>query len=357
MIDILPPSDEVFLSKIYLENICKTFDVKSVSAIDNLTLTLEPHQKTAILGASGTGKSTLLKIVSGEIVPDSGFVSLETGEELGQVISCVPQDFHFKEGLNVAEQIQSYCWGFSQLESYYRAREVIDLFSLHYKDDAQIHELSFGQIQRLAFACAIARKPRWVLMDEPFSNLDELLKRDLKRDLKRVFEKENIASVLVTHDTRDILGEADHLILLQDGEVCQQGNPLDVYHHPRDSYSARFLGRANLVATRILQEHQETCSIRGPFGELEMPKSSHFRSGRSHAFHFFRPEAVHIHPDGQFEAVFASCEYLPYCEIWELHYKQGKIFALTRASLGEDVLPGESVRFDINFEQTELIPT
>ncbi len=226
-----------------------------VLALDAIDLKVEAGSRTAIVGPSGSGKTTLLRIIAGFEQPDHGRVVLE-GETLADGPAIVPahrrgigivsQDGALFPHLSVAENI-----GFGIDRAADRSRIVRDLVDMVELDDAMLdrrpHQLSGGQQQRVALARALARKPRLMLLDEPFSALDTGLRENMRKAVARVLQTAGITAILVTHDQAEALSFADQVAVLRGGQLVQAGAPQSLYLHPVDRETALFLGDALLL--------------------------------------------------------------------------------------------------------------
>ncbi|NEI68717.1 ATP-binding cassette domain-containing protein [Rhizobium lusitanum] len=234
-----------------IKNISKRYG--PVHALNNIDLTVAAGSRTAIVGPSGSGKTTLLRIIAGFEIPDAGQVILE-GETLADGEAIVPahrrgigivsQDGALFPHLSVAENI-----GFG-MERGARDREqrinaLIDMVELHRGMlDRRPHQLSGGQQQRVALARALGRKPRLMLLDEPFSALDTGLRENMRKAVARVLQIAGITAVLVTHDQTEALSFADQVAVLREGALIQAGTPQALYLSPQDRETALFLGDA-----------------------------------------------------------------------------------------------------------------
>lgn len=263
-----------------LQNISKTFDTKAIPALRGIGFSLQKKEHVSLLGPSGTGKTTLLKIIMGMIPTDEG--SVETN---GSKISFLETTDSGPEDQKVSEYIQELILG-SNLQKENRMREMIELFSLFYKEHRFLNELSLGQRKRAAFARALAPRPDVLLMDEPFANLDDFLKRELRYELFKTLDEQGISSLFVTHDIDEALGFSDRCLFLDDGEIRQQGNPFDLYHYPRDSHVARFFGPCNLFSCPLEGKEE----LHFEWGKMVVPNKSPFLGkGARHAYLMVRP--------------------------------------------------------------------
>jgi iron(III) transport system ATP-binding protein len=246
------------MSLLSLQNVSKAYG--EVKALRDVSLTLEPNSRTAVVGASGSGKSTLLRLIAGFDVPDSGRVAMD-GQILANGAAAVPayqrgigfvsQDGALFPHLSVADNI-----GFgldrSGPEREARILELMDMVELaRSMQNRRPHELSGGQQQRVALARALARRPRLMLLDEPFSALDAGLREKLRRTVAGVLRESGIAVLLVTHDQAEALSFADQLAVLRGGRLVQAGPPRELYLRPADRDIATFLGDAVLLPAEL----------------------------------------------------------------------------------------------------------
>jgi iron(III) transport system ATP-binding protein len=231
-----------------------------VLALDGIELDVAAGSRTAIVGPSGSGKTTLLRIIAGFEQPDAGRVMLE-GEVLADGPAIVPahrrgigivsQDGALFPHLSVADNI-----GFGMPRGLPdRERSIRDLVEMVELDqtmlDRRPHQLSGGQQQRVALARALARKPRLMLLDEPFSALDTGLRENMRKAVSRVLQNAGITAILVTHDQAEALSFADQVAVLRDGRLMQAGTPQLLYLHPVDRETATFLGDAVLMKAQL----------------------------------------------------------------------------------------------------------
>jgi iron(III) transport system ATP-binding protein len=215
---------------------------------------------TAIVGASGCGKTTLLRIVAGFETPDAGTVSIAgqrvagTGESVAahrRDIGYVAQDGalfpHLTVGQNIAYGLSG---GAAQTRG--RVTELLQTVSL---DESYArrrpHELSGGQQQRVALARALARRPALMLLDEPFSALDTGLRASTRKAVAELLTEARVTTLLVTHDQEEALSIADQVAVMRDGRFTKVGTPQQVYLHPEDRFTAEFLGDCVLLACHV----------------------------------------------------------------------------------------------------------
>jgi iron(III) transport system ATP-binding protein len=231
-----------------------------VQALENISLDVAAGSRTAVVGPSGSGKTTLLRIVAGFEQPDIGRVTLD-GELLadGPVavpaykrgIGIVSQEGALFPHLNVADNIG---FGF-QRGTPDRDKRIAELLDMVELDRNMLtrrpHQLSGGQQQRVALARALGRKPRLMLLDEPFSALDTGLRENMRKAVARVLQAAGITTILVTHDQAEALSFADQVAVLREGRLIQAGSPQSLYLHPQDRETALFLGDAVMLPAII----------------------------------------------------------------------------------------------------------
>ncbi|HLO79396.1 MAG TPA: ABC transporter ATP-binding protein [Chitinophagaceae bacterium] len=213
----------------------------------NISFKQGEGQHIAIAGETGSGKSTLLKIIAGLMQPDEGRVIYEGERVLGpdeQLIAGHPKIAFLSQHF----ELRNNYWVYEVLEyanklSEQEAREIFHICQIDHLLKRRTTELSGGEKQRIATARLLVNNPTLLLLDEPYSNLDMIHKQTMKQLLNDVSEKLGISSILVSHEPADILSWADHLMLLKDGEIVQQGTPEHLYRNPVNEYAAGLLGK------------------------------------------------------------------------------------------------------------------
>ena len=264
----------------------------TVTALDDVDLSVASGSRTAIVGPSGSGKTTLLRIIAGFDTPDRGEVVLDDivladGQESVPAhrrgIGVVAQDGALFPHLTIEQNI-----GFGldrrATDRPVRIRELMDMVGL---DRSMLErspdQLSGGQQQRVALARALAHKPRLMLLDEPFSALDTGLRAATRKAVAQVLSDAGIATILVTHDQGEALSFADQLAVMRSGKLVQVGSPQHVYLHPNDVLTAEFLGEALLLPAQ-LDGGQADCA----FGRIAVND----KDARGPATIMIRPEQV-----------------------------------------------------------------
>ncbi|MGH9090156.1 MAG: sulfate/molybdate ABC transporter ATP-binding protein [Acidimicrobiales bacterium] len=231
-------------------------------ALDDVTLTVAPGSLTALLGPSGGGKSTLLRIVAGLEVPDSGTVEID-GEDVTSVpvrrrgIGFCFQHYapfrHLTVRRNVAFGLEVRRRPKAEIRR--RTDELLELVRIGHLADRYPTQLSGGQRQRMALARALAIEPRVLLLDEPFGALDAQVRQQLRTWLRELHETIAVTTVLVTHDQEEAMEVADHLAIVNEGRLEQVGAPAAIYDRPANEFVLRFLGPATELGGVPVRPH------------------------------------------------------------------------------------------------------
>ncbi len=262
---------------IRLEGITKQFG--SSKALAGLNLTITDKELLVLLGPSGSGKSTTLNILAGLEVPSQGEVYFGTSV-VTQVpaeerdISMVFQSLALYPHLSVRENIIFPLKIRKEDQSVIASRlaEISSLLGIEKFLERGVHELSGGQRQRVAIAKALVRRPRLFLLDEPFSNLDAELRRQLRAELVRIHQEVATTMVFVTHDQEEAMAIGDRLAVMNEGELVQLGTPLDIYYHPVNMWISQFIGShpINFISGYFLPGACCICHFRSDFWPVEV---------------------------------------------------------------------------------------
>jgi iron(III) transport system ATP-binding protein len=252
---------------------------------------------TAVLGLSGCGKTTLLRVISGFERAERGTVSL-AGRMLDdghtylapekRQIGYVPQEGALFPHLSVQENV-----GFALGRGERRGKAVLDLLDMvgvAPLAGRMPNELSGGEQQRVALARALVRRPQALLLDEPFSSLDASLRTRVREDVHGLLHQQGVTTVLVTHDQEEALSLADSVAVLRDGEIIQQGTPASLYEQPHDERLARFLGAVNVLEADLDEDMARTA-----LGILPLRGEPHTQAaGSAHGRVMIRPEQLEV---------------------------------------------------------------
>jgi ABC-type Fe3+/spermidine/putrescine transport system ATPase subunit len=250
-----------------LKNVSKTFDTKSINALNDINLTISDAEIVFVLGPSGSGKTTLRRLIEEEIKPDHGQITFNK-KNLAKLEELTPT----LQQTKVADLLISPIAIEKRALEIDFVRELITFFNLEYLHEKKFHELSTGQAQRALLAHALVKKPNLLILDEPFSNLDDELREALNRELMLYLKENKIACLYITHHQEDALSYADRIICLDMGNNRQTGTPMDILFHPQHTFVAKFVGRHNLQTAKIKSSKDENTILETPFGEILVNK-------------------------------------------------------------------------------------
>ena len=242
--------------------------------VDDVSLSVMAGQVTCLLGPSGCGKSTTLRMIAGIETPDSGEIWVD-GQLIcdgghgappeARGIGLMFQDFALFPHLSVAGNI-AYGLKGSARANRPRVEELLERVGMSAHIDAYPHELSGGEQQRVALARALAPRPRIMLMDEPFSGLDDRLRDDIRDETLDVLKAEGAAVLLVTHEPGEAMRMADEIALMRGGQIVQKGAPYNIYNTPVDKDAAGFFSDINTVPATVQGALADTA-----FGQFLVP--------------------------------------------------------------------------------------
>lgn len=245
---------------LHLKQIDITYPQLTKPTLANLSLQVDKNEIVALVGPSGSGKSTLLKIAAGLLKVDKGEVSLNKihinnpEEQLvaGHAkIKMIHQDYNLFPKVSVVDNIEFHVRHLVDKQKHKRINEMLKLCKLEKLKDKKPYELSGGEKQRLAIAKTLADEPLLLLMDEPFTALDNILKNEIMDDIFEIIAKANISTLFVTHDTKDAISYAHRVLVMKKGKIISNASPALTYQQPKNKFVAEFFGNANIVASSL----------------------------------------------------------------------------------------------------------
>ncbi|MFT7108301.1 MAG: iron(III) transport system ATP-binding protein [Yoonia sp.] len=256
--------------RLEIKNIVKDFGGRRV--VDDVSLSVMPGQVTCLLGPSGCGKSTTLRIIAGVEQQDSGSIHVDDAMVCDSNFQLPPearhiglmfQDFALFPHLTVAQNVAFGLKGGKVTDRVHLLLEKVGM-TVHLNDFP--HQLSGGEQQRVALARALAPKPRIMLMDEPFSGLDDRLRDDIRDETLEVLKSEGTAVLLVTHEPGEAMRMADEIALMRNGKIVQSGAPYNIYNAPVDIEASAFFSDINVIKGKVHGALTNT-----PFGQFLAP--------------------------------------------------------------------------------------
>ena len=301
------------MTAIRLEGVSKRF--AGFTAVDVLDLTVPDGSFFVLLGPSGCGKTTTLRMIAGLEMPSEGRILLD-GEDVTELragrrdIAFVFQLFalypHMNVRRNIAYPLRSR--GVARAETVRRVEEVARMLRIEHLLDARIGRLSGGDRQRVALARAVVRRPRAFLMDEPLGTLDAAFRELMCEELRGLHDRIGATTVYVTHDQIEAMRMADLIAVMNRGRVEQLGTPEELYHRPRSTFVARFIGSPamNLLACRIEQDAGDPVAVLAGVRLPWIPAPA----GTAEATLGIRPEHVRIDDTSALRGEVLAVEYL-----------------------------------------------
>ena len=254
-----------------LQHISKNFGEGDV--LRDISLDVARGEFVTLLGASGCGKTTTLRIISGLETPDEGSVILN-GKDVTDLppekrpVNTVFQSYALFPHMNVSKNV-GYglrVHGMDKKTAAARVEEMLELVQMSEYANRMPAQLSGGQRQRIAIARALAPEPALLLLDEPLGALDLQLRRQMQLELKRLQKKLGITFVYITHDQEEAINMSDRIAVMRDGRFEQVGTPEEIYDEPKTNYVAQFIGRSTLLSGRVESVGRDTAVIRGACG-------------------------------------------------------------------------------------------
>ena len=246
-----------------------SFSYTSETTISSVDFVLEKVQNLAIIGESGCGKSTLLKLIYGLYDLDQGEIFWNENQVFGPKFHLVPgmsymkylaQDFDLMPFITVAENVGKYLSNFYPEEKKARVSELLEVVEMSEFANIKAKFLSGGQMQRVALAKVLALEPEVLLLDEPFSHIDNFRKNSLRRRVFSYLKSKNITCILATHDVNDSLSFADEILVMKNGAIEAKGTPETIFQNPSSFYVASLFGDVSVVkmngSTNFVYPHQ-----------------------------------------------------------------------------------------------------
>jgi iron(III) transport system ATP-binding protein len=243
-----------------------TFGYSKTTVLEAIDFKIEAGENLAIIGESGSGKSTLLKLIYGEHDLKKGQIFWKNEEILGpkynlvigyDFMKYVTQEFDLMPFITVEENIGKYLSNFFPDEKQKRIEELIKVVELEAFAKIKVKKLSGGQKQRVAIARALAKEPEILLLDEPFSHIDNFKKQSLRRSVFKYLKVNRIACIVATHDKNDVLGFADGMLVLHKSKIIAKDTPQNLYKNPKLPLVASFFAEFNVIEPYgIVYAHQ-----------------------------------------------------------------------------------------------------
>ena len=295
-------------AEVKFENITKKFN--QTTAVDNVSCKFEAGTLTTLLGPSGCGKTTSLRIIagleratSGKILVDDEDVTLLPATD--RDVSMVFQSYALFPHMSVIENV-SYGLKMINIEKkdyIEKSLETLKLVNLEGYENRMPSELSGGQQQRVAVARAIVLEPKVLLFDEPLSNLDAKLRRQVREDIREIQQKLGVTTIYVTHDQEEALAISDKVIVMNNAVIAQEGSPKNLYNFPKNRFVANFIGDANVVEAKINNKNSNSYDLKIAEMNIKVNKDIELDGNVSIAL---RPEKIFINREKNENCIHAT---------------------------------------------------
>ena len=356
--ETLPESaiDEASDAYVQLRAVTKKFDM--ITAVDNVDLNIQKGEIFALLGASGCGKTTLLRLLAGFEIPTDGQIIID-GEDMQSIqpynrpVNMMFQSYALFPHMSVAKNI---AFGLKQdripkAEVKRRVDDLLELVHMKALFNRFPHQLSGGQRQRVALARSLAKRPKLLLLDEPMAALDKKLREEMQLEVVNIIERVGVTCVMVTHDQEEAMTMATRIGVMHDGEILQTGTPHKVYEYPNCRRAAEFIGTVNIFSGTVFENSANHVVINAP----ELDRKIYVDHGISGAtgttvWVAVRPEKMAINtapPSGEYNHARGKVEEIAYIgglSIYHVKTQSGKTIRATLANV--DRLEGDRLTWD-----------
>ena len=354
-------SDPTISSKaapVRFEGVSKVFG-KDVVAVDAIDLHVDAGKLVTLLGPSGCGKTTTLRMIAGLEMATSGRILIGDRDvtklpATDRDVSMVFQSYALFPHMSVLENVKYGLTfsGFAKDEARDRALKGLELVGLKGFDGRLPSELSGGQQQRVAVARALVLEPQVLLFDEPLSNLDAKLRRQVREDIRAIQQDLGLTVVYVTHDQEEALAVSDEIVVMRNAAIAQIGTPRQLYDAPNDRFVADFIGEANLLACDITQVDGDTATI-------EIDGHQHLLPARGlppgKATLAVRPSRIRIGDATGIKATVAKATYVGVRMEYTLTGAFGQVFAV-QDDVDDPLEPGTDVTMTFAQKGPVLLP-
>ena len=320
--------------KVEFKNITKKFN--QTLAVNNVSCTFEPGSLTTLLGPSGCGKTTSLRVIaglervtSGKILIDNTDVTLLPATD--RDVSMVFQSYALFPHMSVLENVS---YGLKMIkipkdEYITKSLQTLKLVGLKDYENRMPSELSGGQQQRVAVARAIVLEPKVLLFDEPLSNLDAKLRRQVREDIRNLQQTLGVTTIYVTHDQEEALAISDKVIVMNNAIIAQEGDPKDLYLNPKTKFVANFIGDANIISASIKEKKDNKYLINFSNIEIEILSDLNLSDNISLSI---RPEKVIINSNSvsnSLEAKVITSSFVGNTYQYTLNTPMGKLYVVS----------------------------
>jgi iron(III) transport system ATP-binding protein len=276
-----------------------SFAYEEQETLHEISFSIEKGSHVSVIGESGCGKSTLLKAVYGLIDLHSGDIFWDKDQILGPAYHLIPghhqmkylpQEFELMPYISVRQNIEKFLSRQKAAYNQERVDELLQVIDMQAFADTHVKKLSGGQKQRVALAQVLAKEPQFLLLDEPFNFIDNFRKNKLRRDLFNFLKKKQITCLFATHDSKDMLGFSDQVLVMREGKLIAKDTPQQLYQSPPNAYVASLFDEVNVLDTTLFKKGLENQSVllyphelqRSAQGQLEVQIEQSYFNGSTY---------------------------------------------------------------------------
>jgi multiple sugar transport system ATP-binding protein len=345
------------MTELKLDNISKAFG--DIQALQDVSLTVQDGEFFVLLGPTGAGKTTTLRVIAGLESPEIGTISFD-GVPMTNVqpaerdVAFVFQQYSLYPSMTVYENLafplKSPLRNLANHEIDVQIKSVAEILHISHLLDRKTARLSGGEMQRVSIGRAIVRSPRVYLMDEPLSNLDAKLRETLRVELEHIQKTQKSTTVFVTHDQVEALTMADRLAVLDEGKILQVGTPFDIYDMPATTYVAQLVGSPRI---NLIDASRDNGHIHLVESDLKLPTSDDKLPQK--LIVGIRPEDIRLSPEGKFAGQVTLTETLGVETI--VHIQTGEQTMTSIVPGTADVKVNDNLRFDILTDRVHYFDT
>ena len=342
-----PWTDPTAEPQLRIENIVKSFD--GFKAVDDVSVDIYRGEFFSLLGGSGCGKTTLLRMLAGFITPDSGYLTIE-GADIAPLppyerpVNMMFQSYalfpHMSVEANIAFGLRRD--GMPKDEVYEHVAKALELVQLSPFAKRKPSQLSGGQRQRVALARSLVKRPKVLLLDEPLSALDKKLREATQYELVNIQQQVGITFIMVTHDQEEAMTMSSRIAVMDKGKIVQIGTPAEIYEYPQNSFVANFIGSVNMFEGPLVENHSDHAVVDCPElgGPIQVGRGVGYGVGHNTMI-AIRPEKIRVaklhdpmalsnHVVGRMK----DMAYLGNSLVYHVVLESGKVLKITAPNLG-----------------------
>ena len=342
--------------EVKFENITKKFN--ETVAVDNVSCVFKAGTLTTLLGPSGCGKTTSLRLIAGLERASSGKIFIDNEDvtllpATDRDVSMVFQSYALFPHMSVIENV-AYGLKMAKVkknEYIEKSIETLKLVNLEGYENRMPSELSGGQQQRVAVARAIVLEPKVLLFDEPLSNLDAKLRRQVREDIRNIQQRLGVTTIYVTHDQEESLAISDNVIVMNKSIIAQEGKPIDLYDNPNTKFVANFIGDANIIKAEATSKNDTLHTLK--IGEVIVEVNSTKKINKTTSI-ALRPEKININKNKKENSLVGkiiSASFVGNSYQYTISTSVGKIYVISHDTINNFELNSEVF---LSFEKNDI---